>query len=89
MDKYYLVKDDNSDYTRKSLVGCEDYSITNLFDPLIQLNSDNILEKLTSNELQKANVRFVKLESPMGGLNIKNKDADFDLDRVAYIDLTK
>ena len=83
MDRYYMVKDDSSEYSRKSLLGCEDYSITNLFDPLVMLNSDNILEKLTSDELQKANIRFVKLKSTMGELDLQNKKNDFDLDKIA------
>ena len=89
MDKYYMIKDDGSLYNRKNLVGCEDYSITNIFDPLLLLNSDKITEKLTSNELKSANIRFVKLKSPMGQLDIENKKNDFDLDKIAYIDLSK
>ena len=89
MYTYYLVKDDGNGYSRKSLVGCEDYSVTNIFDPLILLNDDKVMEKLTTEELKKANIRFVKLKSPMGQLDIRNKSNDFSLDNIAYIDLNQ
>ena len=79
MDKYYMIKDNGNEYNRKSLLGCEDYSVTNIFDPLIMLNSDRVIEKLTSNELKNANIRFVKLKSPMGQLDLDNRNNDFDL----------
>ncbi|MBR6298579.1 MAG: hypothetical protein IKR34_04980 [Candidatus Gastranaerophilales bacterium] len=88
-DKYYMVKENDSKYSRKSLLGCENYSITNMFDPLVMLNSDNILEKLTSDELRKANIRFVKLKSTIGNLDLPNRNHDFNLDKIAYIDLSK
>ena len=47
MDRYVMVKDDGSPYTRRSLVGCQDYSSSNVFDPLVVLNSDKITERIT------------------------------------------
>lgn len=89
MYTYYMVKDDGTKYSRKSLLGCEDYSISNLFDPLVLTNDDKVMEKLTADELKKANIRFVKLKSPMGQLDIYNKKNDFNLDNIAYIDLSQ
>ena len=87
-EKYYMVKDDGGPYSRKSLLGCDDWSRSTLFDPLIKLNSDNIWENLTSDEIKNANVRFVRVKTN-GKLDIENEENDFDLDQVKYIDLYK
>lgn len=87
-EKYYMIKDDGGPYNRKSLLGCDDWSRSTLFDPLINLNSDNIWERLTPDEIRKANVRFVRVKTN-GKLDIANKEHDFDLDKVMYIDLYK
>ena len=84
-----MVKDNQQPYTRKSLLGCQDASATNKFDPLALLNTDRVTEKLTGEELRNSNIRFVKQKSPMGELDLNNKTNDFDLDKIAYLDLTK
>ena len=85
---YYMVKDNEKPYTRKSLLGCEDYSATNLFDPIVSLNSDYSFGRLTPAELSKANIRFVKLTASLGPLDLYNKNNDLDLNKIAYIDLS-
>ena len=87
-EKYYMLKDDGGPYSRKSLLGCDDWSRSTLFDPLIKLNSDNIWESLTSDEIKSANVRFVRVKTN-GKLDVENKENDFDLGQVIYIDLYK
>jgi len=85
-ETYYMIKDEGGPYNRKSLLGCDDSPRSTLFDPLIKLNSDNIWERLTPDEIRKANVRFVRVKTN-GKLDIANKEHDFDLDKVMYIDL--
>ena len=87
MDRYFIVNDDKKPYSRTSLLGCGDTSSTTIFDPLIVMNTDKIIEKLSVDEIKKGNIRFVKLVS--GKLDLNNKNNDFDLDRVLYIDLSK
>ncbi len=87
-ETYYLIKDD-SNYSRKSLLGCDDYSVSNMFDALVKLNNDTVYERLKSDELKKANIRLVKAKSPFEKLDLKNRKNDFDLDKIAYINLSR
>ena len=87
-NKYFIVKADKQVYDRTSLLGCEDNSASNIFDPIVSLNQAYPYAKLTSDELKKANVRFVRLLSPLGSLDLNNKSNDFDINNVAYIDLS-
>lgn len=84
--KYYMVKDDIQPYNRNSLLGCGDMSKDSLYRPLLNLNKDNDNTKLTPEELKAANIRFVKQKID-GKLDLYNKNSDFDLDRIAYIDI--
>ena len=86
-NEYYIIKDDKQPYSRTSLLGCDDWSASNIFDPLVQLNSDNNWSRLTSEELRNANIRFVKYS--FGKLELNNKNNDFNLDDIGYIDLSR
>lgn len=86
-EKYYMLRDNGKGYNRKSLLGCSEKKRT-LFHPLEALNSDGDREKLTPSELRRANIRFVKLKTN-GKLDVHNKKSDFDIDKIAYIDLRR
>ena len=85
--KYYMLRDNVKSYSRKSLLGCSEKKRT-LFHPLEALNSVGDRERLTSAELRRANIRFVKLKTN-GKLDVHNKNSDFDLDKIAYVDLRR
>lgn len=87
-ETYYMVDDNKKPYSRSSLLGCEDYARNTLFDPLIKLNDDNIWERLTPDEIRRANVRFVRVKIN-GKLDLYDTKNDFNLDKIAYIDLHK
>ena len=82
---YVLVKDRaDKNWSEKDLLGFEDPK-TNRFESLIKLNSDGDHSKITSAELKKAGVRFVRMNSK-GVLLVNDKKKDYDL-KVDYIDI--
>ena len=84
--KYYLVFENKSgNYTFKDIVGYDD-ARESIFKSLIALNSDSDTTKITGAELKKANVRLVRLQNN-GKLAFGDKSLDFDVDKIAYIDL--
>lgn len=84
--KYYLVfNSKNNVYTAKNIVGYTDTQ-ANLFDSMLALNSDKDDTKITPQELKKAGVRLVALQSN-GKLAVYDKSQDYNLKNIAYIDL--
>ena len=84
--KYYLVFENKSgNYSFKDIVGYDD-ARESIFKSLIALNSDSDTTKITGAELKKANVRLVRLQNN-GKLAFGDKSLDFDVDKIAYIDL--
>lgn len=85
--KYYMIKTSKDGvYTMDNIVGLKDNK-TSLFDALRKLNSDKDNTKLTAEELKKADIRFVAAGNN-GKLLLNNKEKDFNLDNIAYIDLS-
>lgn len=85
--KYFMVRDSGGSYNRKSLLGCSEQKRT-LFNPLERLNSDSDRQRLTPEELRRAKIRFVRLKSN-GKLAVHNKNMDYSLNKIAYIDLRR
>lgn len=83
---YVLVKDSqNSKWTVENILGYED-SKDDLFASLKKLESDGTASKISTQELQNANIRFVKLNSD-GSLALDDKSLDYDINKVLYIDM--
>ncbi len=83
---YVLVKDRaDSNWSEKDLIGIDDPK-GNRFESLIKLNSDLDYSKVTSAELKKANVRFVRMNTK-GVLLVNERKKDYDLNKVDYIDI--
>ena len=82
--KYYLVKNSaDGNYTLNNILGYGD-SKTSLFSSLVALNTNNDT-KITNDELEKANVRFVEVDDS-GKLQLNNPKKDFK--DILYIDLS-
>ncbi len=83
---YVLVKDnEGGNWSIKNILGYND-SKKNLFASLKKLESDGNASKITSQELQKANIRFVKLNID-GSLALNERKLDYDINKVLYIDM--
>ena len=83
---YVLVKDKSTnDWSEKDLLGIDDPK-DNMFLALRSLESDGDASKLTSAELKKAKIRFVKL-ADNGTLLVNERKQDFQLDKIKFIDL--
>ena len=83
---YVLVKDrKDNNWSEKDLLGIDDPK-NNRFESLIKLNSDRDFSKVTSDELKKAGIRFVRMNSK-GALLVNDRTKDYDLNKVAYIDI--
>ena len=88
-EKYYMVVDKRGEaYTYKSLLGCNYPNKHSLHAPLEALNKDCDSEKLTPRELRLARIRFVKLKAN-GRLALYERDLDYDIDNIGYIDLRR
>ena len=85
-NKYYLVKDSlNNQYTLNNIIGYADQK-GSLFSAMrkLDLNKDN---KITSSELKKQNIRFVRLDFT-NKLILQDKTKDFNINNVEFIDLS-
>lgn len=83
---YVLVKDSkDGKWSVENILGYND-SKDDLFASLKKLESDGNTSKISTKELQNANVRFVKLNSD-GSLALDNKSLDYDINKVLYIDM--
>ena len=83
---YILVKDSkNEKWSVENILGYDD-SKNNLFGALKKLESDGDTTKITFDELKKAGIRFVLLNSD-GSAELDNKNLDYNLDNVFYIDM--
>lgn len=85
-NKYYLVKDSlNNQYTLNNIIGYTDQK-GSLFNAMrkLDLNKDN---KITSSELKKQNIRFVRLDFT-NKLILHDKTKDFNIDNIKLIDLS-
>lgn len=85
-NKYYLVKDSlNNQYTLNNIIGYTDQK-GSLFTAMrkLDLNKDN---KITSSELKKQNIRFVRLDFT-NKLILHDKTKDFNPNNIEFIDLS-
>lgn len=83
---YVLIKDRNdNNWSEKDLLGIDDPK-ENRFESLIKLNSDKDFSKITAEELKKANIRFVRMDSK-GRLLVNERNKDYNLKKVDYIDI--
>lgn len=83
---YIMVKDNPSkNWTSKDLLGINDTKNT-LFADLKSLESDGDRTRLTSAELRKAKIRFVRVDKN-GVLLLNDKKQDYSLDKIDYIDM--
>ena len=83
---YVLVKDNKDNkWTVENILGYDD-SKEDLFASLKKFESDGDLTKLTSEELQKAGIRFVLLNND-GSLALNDRKYDYDINNVLYIDM--
>ena len=83
---YVLVKDaKDNNWTVDNILGSED-SRDDLFGSLKKLESDGNADKITVDELKKANIRFVLLNTDES-LALNDRDTDFDISKVQYIDM--
>lgn len=85
-NSYILIKDKKTnDWNAQDILGIDDTK-NNLFQALRKLDSDGDLSKLTSNELKKAKIRFVKINNN-GELSLTNRKDDYNLNNIDYIDM--
>lgn len=85
-NNYVLVKDSkDNNWTVENILGYGD-SKDDLFASLKALESDSDTTKISAKELKKANIRFVLLNAD-GSLALENRNFDFDLSKVVYIDM--
>ena len=83
---YVLVKDHaGNDWSEKDLLGIDDPK-ENRFQSLIALNSDGDHSKISADELKKAGIRFVRMDKK-GVLLAKERNKDYDLNKIDYIDI--
>ncbi len=83
---YILVKDNKDNkWTVENILGHDDNK-DNLFGALKKLESDGDTSKITVDELKKAGIRFVRLNSD-GSAELDNRNLDYDLNNVFYIDM--
>ena len=83
---YVLVKDaKDNNWTVDNILGSKD-SRDDLFASLKALETDGDNSKITSKELEKAGIRFVKLNSDES-LALNDRQLDFDLSKISYIDM--
>ncbi|DAA96812.1 TPA: hypothetical protein CPT80_04125 [Candidatus Gastranaerophilales bacterium HUM_9] len=83
---YIMVKDNPSKkWSSKDLLGINDTKNT-LFADLKSLESDGDRTRLTSAELKKANIRFVRVDKN-GVMLLNDKKQDYSLDKIDYIDM--
>lgn len=83
---YVLVKDRIDDnWSEKDLLGIDDPK-ENRFQSLIALNSDGDHSKISADELKKAGIRFVRMDKK-GVLMVKERNKDYDLNKIDYIDI--
>ncbi len=83
---YVLVKDRaDKNWSQQDLLGIDDPK-ANRFESLIALNSDGDYSKVTSDELRKAGIRFVRVDSK-GALLVNDRTKDFSLNKIDYIDI--
>ena len=83
---YVLVKDSpDNNWTVENILGYND-SRDDLFASLKNLETDNDSTKISTEELKKAGIRFVLLNSDQS-LALEDRTKDFDLSKVQYIDM--
>lgn len=83
---YVLVKDaKDNNWTVENILGSDD-SREDLFGSLKKLEKDGNADKISVEELKKANIRFVLL-NPDESLELNDRSKDFDLSKVQYIDM--
>ncbi len=83
---YVLVKDaKDNNWTVENILGYGD-SKSDLFASLKALESDGNASKISSHELQNANIRFVLLNDDQS-LALNDRNLDFDIKKVQYIDM--
>ncbi len=83
---YVLVKDSkDNNWTVENILGYND-SKQDLFESLKKLESDGDSSKITNKELNNAGIRFVLLNADQS-LALNERDKDFDLSKVQYIDM--
>ena len=83
---YVLVKDSkDNNWTAENILGYTD-SRSDLFESLKNIESDGDKTKITSEELKKANIRLVLLNSDQT-LALNDRNLDFDVNKVQYIDM--
>lgn len=75
--KYYMVQNNK-------ILG-EDSTLNTIYQPLYLLDKNND-KKITSAELKNGNIRFVRLNNS-GQLELNNKNLDYPLANISYIDL--
>lgn len=82
--KYYMVvKSKNNNYNIKNILGYGDKR-SDLFESLKKLNTNND-DKISLDELKKANIRFVQLSNKK--LLVNDTTKDFDINKISYIDI--
>jgi hypothetical protein len=87
--KYFLITDrGNKNFTYQSLLGCDGSMKRTITQPLEFLDSDGNGERLSTEELRRAGIRFVRLK-PNGKLAVYDKKTDYNLDNIGYIDLRR
>ena len=86
-DKNYVLVTDSKDnnWTVQNILGYNDNK-SDMFLSLKQLESDGNADKITEKDLQKANIRFVRLNDN-GSLALNDRSQDFDIKKVQYIDM--
>lgn len=83
---YILVKDrKDKNWSVENILGHDD-SKDDLFGALKKLESDGDNTKITADELKKAGIRFIHLNSD-GSAELDNRNLDYDLNNVYYIDM--
>lgn len=85
---YIMIKDNPSKkWSKDNILGINDTKET-IFTGLKELESDGDSSKLTSEELKKANIRFVRIADD-GAILANDKKQDYSLEKISHIDMAR
>lgn len=86
--KYIMIKDNPSKkWSKNDILGIDDTKET-IFKALKGLESDGDRSKITSEELKKANIRFVRIADD-GAILVNDRKQDYSLEKISYIDMNR
>ncbi len=87
-NNYIMIIDNpTKKWNKDDILGIDDTKET-IFKALKALESDGDRTKLTSDELKKAKIRFVKIDKD-GAILVNDRKQDYSLDKISHIDMIR